>query len=56
MAEKKEMHIDNINKLSMIIGEFKANQSVIDKCMNFKFAYAPETIIANLVMKKLGLI
>ena len=39
--------IDNINKLSMIIGEFKANQSIIDKCMNFKFAYAPETIIAN---------
>ena len=31
----------------MIIGDYKTNQSVINKCQNFKFAHAPETIIAN---------
>lgn len=39
--------INIINKLSMILGDFRANQSVIEKCQSFKFAHAPETIIAN---------
>lgn len=39
--------IEKVNKLSTIIGDYKTNQSVIEKCKHFKFAHAPETIIAN---------
>lgn len=39
--------IKKINNLAIIIGDYKSNQSIIDACKNFKFAHAPETVIAN---------
>lgn len=49
---KKQLVVNNdvfekINNLAKIIGDFKTNQSVIDKCRILKFANAPETIIAH---------
>lgn len=42
-----ESVINKIENLTKIIGDYKTNQSIIDKCKHFKFANAPETIIAN---------
>ena len=41
---------DSITKfvnLAKILGEFKANQSILDKCHSFKFEFAPETTLAR---------
>ncbi len=39
--------INKVEQLTKIIGDYKINQSVIEECKHFKFAHAPETIIAN---------
>ena len=38
---------DEIIKFANILGDFKKNMAVLDKCENFKFEYAPESILAN---------
>lgn len=41
---------DSITKfvnLAKILGEFKANQRILDKCHSFKFEFAPETVLAR---------
>ncbi len=45
---------DKINKLvdfAKVLGDFKEKQAALDKCKNFKFEYAPETILARYYTK-----
>ena len=39
--------ISDINEFAKIIGEFKKNDRLLDKCKSFKFEYAPETVVAR---------
>lgn len=38
---------DNIIDFAKVIGEFKNNEKIIDKCQNFKFEYESETALAR---------
>ncbi len=42
-----EQSIEKLVDFSRIIGDFKSKIEILDKCENFKFEYAPETILAN---------
>lgn len=42
-----EGSINSVVDFAKIIGEFKANDKVLDKCKAFKFEYAPETVLAR---------
>lgn len=39
--------IKEISNFAKVIGEFKENDKVLDKCKSFKFEYAPETVLAK---------
>lgn len=42
-----ENNIKEVVDLAKILGEFKANDKLLDKCKSFKFEYAPETVLAR---------
>lgn len=42
-----EDSIVTFTNLAKILGEFKANQRILDKCSSFKFEFAPETALAR---------
>lgn len=42
-----EEHITTFTNLAKILGEFKENQRILDKCSSFKFEFAPETTLAR---------
>lgn len=44
LTEGNFIHLTNIAK---ILGEFKENKRVLDKCELFKFEHAPETVLAR---------
>ena len=73
VSEKTILNADKIKEITdfaRIIGELKENRRLLDECENFKFEYAPDTVIArssakfekaiikefNLSMKELKLI
>jgi hypothetical protein len=37
----------NIVNFAKILGDFKANQKILDGCKSFKFEFAPETVVAR---------
>ena len=39
--------ISKMVRFADIIGDFKNKSAILDKCINFKFAYTPESILAN---------
>ncbi len=42
-----ENNIKDVVDFAKVMGEFKENQKVLDKCKSFKIEYAPETVIAR---------
>ena len=42
-----ESKIKNVVDFAKVLGEFKENQKVLDKCKSFKIEYAPETVLAK---------
>lgn len=42
-----ENNMKDIVDFAKVIGEFKANDRILDKCKSFKFEYAPETVLAR---------
>ena len=42
-----EENIKNVVDFAKVIGEFKSNQKILDKCKSFKVEYAPETVLAR---------
>ena len=42
-----EKNIKEVSDLAKILGEFKANDKILDKCKSFKLEYAPETVLAR---------
>ncbi len=42
-----EENITTFTNIAKILGEFKENQRVLDKCSSFKFEFAPETTLAR---------
>ena len=42
-----ESKIKNVVDFAKVLGEFKENQKVLDKCKSFKVEYAPETVLAK---------
>ena len=42
-----EAKIKSVVDFAKVIGEFKDNQKVLDKCKSFKVEYAPETVLAK---------
>ncbi len=40
-------NIKDVTDFAKVLGEFKQNQKVLDKCKSFKVEYAPETVIAR---------
>lgn len=42
-----EMKIKSVVDFAKVIGEFKDNQKILDKCKSFKVEYAPETVLAK---------
>jgi len=39
--------ISDVTEFAKIVGEFKSNDKILDKCKAFKFEYAPETVLAR---------
>lgn len=57
-----ENSIEKAVNFAKILGEFKENQKILDKCKSFKFEFAPETVLARsygkfekAVIKELGI-
>ena len=42
-----ENGIKDITDLAKVLGDFKENDKVLDKCKSFKVEYAPETVLAR---------
>ena len=42
-----ENGINDITNLAKILGEFKSNDDILDKCKSFKVEHAPETVLAR---------
>mgnify|MGYP004672652917 CR=1 FL=1 len=42
-----EAKIKNVVDFAKVIGEFKNNQKILDKCKSFKVEHAPETVLAK---------
>ncbi len=42
-----ETNIKDVTDFAKVLGEFKENQKILDKCKSFKVEYAPETVIAR---------
>ena len=42
-----ESNIKEVTDFAKVLGEFKQNQKLLDKCKSFKVEYAPETVIAR---------
>ena len=42
-----EAKIKSVVDFAKVIGEFKDNQKILDKCKSFKVEYAPETVLAK---------
>ena len=38
---------EKLVRLANIVGDFKNKSAILDKCINFKFEHAPESILAN---------
>ncbi len=42
-----DSNIKDVTDFAKVLGEFKQNQKLLDKCKSFKIEYAPETVIAR---------
>ena len=42
-----ENGIENVTNFAKVLGDFKANDNILDKCKSFKVEYAPETVLAR---------
>ena len=42
-----ETGIKDITNLAKVLGDFKANDDILDKCKSFKVEHAPETVLAR---------
>lgn len=47
ISRLSDSSIEEISKLASVLGDFKENYKLLDKCKSFKFEHAPETTLAR---------